>query len=159
MAEGLASSVIPRDPPRHAHLMRRAQNGAPVPKLSPHVQNYNFSGLRTRWVNNVGSSWRFRCWRPSFMHLMTTADELSWPASTSSSCWPSPRGASNRRHAGFFPSLTATRGRARARISRMVGRADPIGRLLCDFEVGLSPKNTHTAAQSKSVFKAKPSPV
>ena len=45
MAEGLASSVIPRDPPRHAHLMRRAQNGAPVPKLSPHVQNYNFSGL------------------------------------------------------------------------------------------------------------------
>ena len=46
MAEGLASSVIPRDPPRHAHLvMCRAQNGAPVPKLSPHVQNYNFSGL------------------------------------------------------------------------------------------------------------------
>ena len=34
-----------------------------------------------------------------------------------------------------------------------------VGRLLCDFEVGLSPKNTHTAAQSKSVFKAKPSPV
>ena len=40
-------------------------------------------------------------------------------------------------HTGSF---ITTRGRARMRFSHAAGREDPIGRLRCDFEVGLSPK-------------------
>ena len=41
-------------------------------------------------------------------------------------------------------------------LPRAVGREDPIGRLLCEFEVGVSPKILLAGMDTKRVGKVKP---
>ena len=45
------------------------------------------------------------------------------------------------------------------RFSRAAGREDPIGRLLCEFEVGLSLKNARGPAKTKPLLIRKKLPV
>ena len=56
-------------------------------------------------------------------------------------------------------SFASARGRARVRFSRSAGREDPTGRLLCEFEVGLSLKNSRAATRTKTRSFRKKLPV
>ena len=51
------------------------------------------------------------------------------------------------------PWLRSGRGRARVPLPRAVGREDPIGRLLCEFEVGVSPKILLAGVDTKAAGK------
>ena len=78
--------------------------------------------------------------------------QLRWTSSCGSA-------AGFRKNGGGAGSHGGLRRRARVRFWRAVGREDPIGRLLCDFEVGLSPKYARAGGRTKTAFKVKLAPV
>ena len=113
------------------------------------VAGAGFSPARARWM--VRLSERASADEPSRLHpLRPPAARRGVPATSTTPLDAGPLKRSGLRNGCRTASSGGFRGRARVRFWHAVGREDPIGRLRCEFEVGLSLKNTRAAARTKT---------
>ena len=122
------------------------------------VAGAGFSPARARWM--FRRSERASADEPSRLHpLRPPAARRGVPATSTTPLDAGPLKRSGLRNGCRTASSGGFRGRARVRFWHAVGREDPVGRLRCEFEVGLSPKYARAGGRTKTAFKVKPRPV